>query len=523
MTESVGLRSARTAKPTRLRIAVTAAVVVASLLIVGYALAAFGGLRTVLERATFPFADAQFSEGPIFLQLQRMATGGPAYLPTDQVNSYVYGPVYLEVLDAFRRLSRGVPNVVSDRFITMVIGLLAAIPTAFSALIIARRAEVRASNAAAVTITCSAAAVMTVAVLVRTMTFDNLHPDDLLFTLIATCLVLYYGISSGVMDPRYVWALAVIGVIAAFTELHSVALVPLLLFCLAVTRAIRVQALASTLAFYIGAIVFLVAAIGSDTRAWAFLVPLARPTEFTPTRFAELVALFTHWHRYAGLLLLSVPAMIAVLWRREGVRTVWADLLPFLALLATAGFGYFHRLGIKNSLFLVPLICVPYFAAMLGSLTTPQIVGRNRILQPGSALGLVLVVAMTFALSILPKQVPNIEIYTSMERSHSTALELCQRDARVVVLALPDLFFSCRTATYALAASFLQLAAAFPVYYIGETVFDRRIDAQYVATLGSAPLPQPWRGDYRMDNTTPALVGYDENYFPDPLQIYKHK
>jgi hypothetical protein len=523
VTESVGLRSVRTAKPTRLRIAVTAATVVASLLILGYSLAAFGGLRTVLLRATFPFADAQFSEGPLFLQLQRMATGGPAYLPTDQVNSYVYGPVYLEVLDAFRRFSGGVPNIVSDRFITMVIGLLAAVPLAFSALIIARRASVRASNAAAMTVTCIAAAVMTIAVLVRTMTFDNLHPDDLLFTLIATCLALYYGISSGALDPRYVWALAVLGVVAAFTELHSVALVPALLFCLGVTRAIRVQMLASTLALYIGAIVLLVAVIGPDTRAWAFLVPLARPSEFTPARVNEVIALFTHWHRYAGLLLLSVPAMIALLWRSEGVRTLWADFVPFVALLATAGSGYFHRLGIKNSLFLIPLMCVPYFAAMLGTLTTPQIVGRNRILQPGGALGLVVVVAMTFALSILPKQVPNAEIYTSMERSHSVAMELCQRDQEVVVLAVPDLFFSCRTATYALAASFLQLAAAFPVYYVGETVFDRRIESPYVVTLGSAPLPRPWVGYYRLDDTSPTLVGFDENYFPDVLQIYKHK
>jgi hypothetical protein len=523
VTESVRIRGVRTVKATRLRIAVTAAIVVASLLILGYALAAFGGLRVVLERATFPFADAQFSEGPLFLQLQRMATGGQAYLPTDDVNSYVYGPVYLQVIDLFRRLSGGVPNIVSDRFITMLIGLLATVPTAFSALIIARRGFVRASNNAAITVTCVAAAAMTAAVMVRTMTFDNLHPDDLLFTLIATCLTLYYGISSGAMDPRYVWALAVLGVVSAFTELHSVALVPCLLFCLTATRAIKVRTLANTLALYIGAIVFLVAFIGPDMRAWAFLVPLARPSEFTQLRYNEVMALFTHWHRYAALLLLSVPAMIALLWRREGVRTLWVDALPVLALLATGGAGYFHRLGIKNSLFLIPLICVPYFAAMLGSLTTPQIVGRNRILQPGSALGLLLVVAMTFALSILPKQVPNAEVYTSMERAHSVALELCQRQEPIVVLALPDLFFSCTTATYALAASFEQLAAAFPVYYVGENVFDRRIDASYVVTVGSAPLPHPWVGDYALDNTVPALLGYDENYFPDPMQVYRHK
>jgi hypothetical protein len=524
VTESIGVKGVRAARRSRLRVAVAAATVAASILVAVFALEALSGLRTAFVRALFSFADTQFSEGPLILQLHRMATGDALYRSTLEVNSYVIGPVYLLVLGAFGFVSGHHVDVVSSRFLTMFLGLLGLVPLVFSTLVVARRTGVRASNVAATAVAGTAAAALGAAVLARTMTFDTLHPDDLSFTLVAASLAIYYAVASGLAGARYAWLLPGAGLLAAFTDLHAVAVVPMLLFCLAVTRSISVRLLSATLATYVGLLVLFLAIMNPAARAWSLLIPLAQPGEFTTARFAEAFTLVTRWQPYIGLLVVSVPVAISLIRRREGARTLWVDAVVFAVIVATAGAGFFHRLGVKNSLFLISIFCLPYFCATLGALTTPRVLAfRGNALRAASALGAALSVAMIFALAVPPKQVAGAEVYAAMESASALAADTCNRGRDVVVLALPDLFFGCPKAAYALGASFEQLAAAFPDYYIGQTAFDKRLDAEYVVTVDSAPLPHAWAADFRLARKVPAFVGFDEHYFPASIQVFRHR
>jgi hypothetical protein len=519
VTDSVRTKRPRAARFSRLRLGVGAMTVVALLVAVAFSVEAYAALANAFTRAVFPYAQNQFSEASLMVELHRMAAGQAAYQSTLAVNSYPYGPLYLFVLNVLR--GGQPPNVVSARLVTITLGLLTIVPMVFSSLFIARRAGVSRRNAVANAVTGVTAGVLGAAVITRSITFDAVHPDGLLFFLIGSALAIYYAIAGHILRPVFVWALCAIGVAATFTELHSFAIVPALLLVLASTRDVSYRLALLALGAYVMACLILIASMPGDARAWTFLVPIAQPIEFSRNRIRDFLAVLVHWQPYIGLAILAVPAAVAILWRRERTRALWIDGGAVAIVLATALGGYFRSLALWNTLSLICIVCVPYFGAMLGSLATPRVLAPlNRVLAIACV---VLAGAMCLGLNGPPKQEPSVQIYSQMDAAATAATQLCGRAKTIVVIAMPELFFSCQNAVYSLGRSFQQLAAAFPEYYAGPTAFEKPITAPYVVTIDSLPLPGRWATDYVLERQLPGVTGFDQNYFPLQLQFYRHR
>lgn len=519
MTQSVRAKRPRAARFSRLRLGVGAMTVAALLVAVAFSVEAYSALANALTRAVFPFAQNQFSEASLMVELHRLASGQAAYLSTLTVNSYPYGPAYLLVLNVLR--GGQPPNVVSARLVTITLGLLTIVPMVFSSLFIARRAGVSRRNTVANAVAGVTAGVLGAATITRAITFDAVHPDGLLFLLVGSALAIYYAIAGRILRPVFVWALCAVGIAATFTELHTFAIVPGLLLVLASTRVISYRVALFALGAYVTACLVLIASMPGDERAWTFLVPIAQPFDFSRVRIRDFLAVLVHWQPYIGLVILAVPAALAVLWRRERTRALWIDAAPVAIVLATALGGYFRSLALWNTLSLISIACVPYFGAMFGSLATPRVLAPlNRVLAIACV---VLAGAMCLGLNGRPKQEPSVQIYSQMDTAATAVTRLCGRAKSVVVIAMPDLFFSCPNAVYALGKSFEQLAAAFPEYYAGPTAFEKPITAPYVVTIDSLPLPGRWATDYVLERQLPAVTGFDQNYFPLQLQFYRHR
>lgn len=519
VTETIGVKRPRARRLSRLRLVVIAMIVVSALVSIAFALLGYGALANALARAVFPFAQNQFSEAPLILELHRMATGEAAYQPTLDTNSFPYGPAYLFVLNLMR--AGQPPNIVSARLVTITLGVLTIVPIVVAGLLIARRAGVPRRNTVANGIAGAAAGLLGAAAIMRAITFDTVHPDGLLFFLVGSSLALYYAIASRALRPQFVWLVAALGVFATFTELRAFAIVPALLLALAAARVISYRL--AFLAIGANALVSLVvlASMPGAERAWTFLVPIGQPLEITPARVGDLVRLLVRWQPYIGLSILTVPATLAILWRRERERIIWIDAVPVAIVLATAIGGFLQKLGLWNNLSLICVACAPYFGAMLGALVTPRVLASlNRWLAAGCV---VLAAAMCIGLNRPLKQEPSVQISSEMDVANNAAGQLCSSNKPIVVMAMPDFFFTCPTAKYALAASFQQLAAAYPEYYVGPTAFEKAQTATYVVTVNSLPLPARWAKDYTLDHQVPAVAGFDQYYFPLQVQFFKHR
>jgi hypothetical protein len=513
----------RARRTTPLRVATFVASGVATALTVAFALEAVLSVANAVQRASFPYAVLQYSEPQLFVQLQRMASGGPPYLSTLLLNSSVFGPVYLYLLAGCNAILHGPVDVPSDRSITMIVGLCGLVPLVFSAVFIARRATSGTSTRVATQIAAAIAATLGLAVLSRAMTFDALHPDDLLFTLVATMFACYNAATSTARNARFAMLLAVAGALACFTEAHAAALGPVLLLALAATRAISLRALVAGLAAYAATFAVAFGLAGADGRAWAFLVPLAQPTDFSPWRLGLAVSLFAHWHPYLGVLLASTALTLAFLWRRTGLGMLATDVLPVVMVLETTVAGFFYRGGLRNSLFLAGVLCVPYFAAMIAALATPRVLAlRNLAGLALAACGVVLGVSSVWALHVPPRQVPTDSVSLALANAQDAAVDLCSRRRSIVVLALPDLFAACPTASYALGADYIELSNAFPGYYAGPTIYDKRLDADYAVTTNSLPLPPAWTTYYTLEKSVPVWLGFEETLYPGAMMIFKH-
>jgi hypothetical protein len=480
-------------------------------------------LWVAVQRAGLPYADLQSSEAPLFVQLQRMASGGPPYLPTYDANSWVFGPLYLYVLAPWNALVGGHDNVVSARLLSMVLGLCGLVPLSLSAVLIARRIAGRLAMRSTAQIAAVLCAALGLAVLTRRMNFGTLHPDDLVFTVVATMLLCYNAASASARNGRFIVLLAIAGVAACFGEEQMGALAPLLFLGLALSRSITLRTLTLLLAAYACALFVCLLAIGNDARAWAFLVPLAQHWEALGQTCAA-TAFSTCVPPYLRLLFCAAALALVFIWRREHARTLATDALPFLAIVATAGAGSFSRDSLRNSLFLAGLACVPYFAATVAALTAPPVLaGRRRAARWLTPFAAALVIATIFGLNVRPMHVPGALVTSTLDGARTRAVALCARRQRIVVMALPDLFRDCREATYEVSASYVQLLLAFPGYNAGPTVFDLQQHATYIVTVAGVLLPASWASDYRLDGTAPAFAGHDGRFFPAALQVYKHR
>jgi hypothetical protein len=511
----------RRVKASRLRAEVLGAIGLVALLVLAYVAKAWAGLHNDLVRAAFRYADNQFSEAPLFVQLARMGSGGRAYTPTHDVASYVYGPVYLSLMNALH--GGQLPDVVALRSLGIAIGVLAAVPLALTSVVLAWRAGVRRRALLPNAVAAVAGFTLGVAVLSRANTFDTLHPDNLLFALAALSLAIFYAVAARLLPGAVALLLVPIGVLSAFTEQQTLFVAPVLLVGLAALRRLSLPMAIAAVAATFGGAGLWWAAMPKDARAWVFQVPLAQPYFASFEHVRDGLAFLMRWQPYLGLGFIAAGLQIALTRARERGRYTWLwnDLLPMLAIVVTAFAGYLRAFGFTNSLCLIAVAVVPYLAALLATLVEPLLIARrSKVVFYGS---LLLAIAVAVSLGVPPKQEADEKIVTEMSAVDEAAHELCARGKTIEVMAFPDLFADCPAAKPALAVSFQQLTAAFPRYFVGPTVYDGPIDAGYVVTVSSLLPPGYWTGLYRLEKSMPAVIGFDQNYFPVKFLVYRRK
>ena len=200
--------------------------------IVLFAVGAFPVATNSIARASFAYANLQWSEGPLILQLHRVSIGQPAFLPTVQVNSYDYGPLYVNLLSTLRALVVLPDGVVAYRGISMGLGVLAVVPLAYASIAIAVRAGL-AHSAVARAAVATGAVLLGISVMARSVTFDTLHPDNLAFLMIATALALHFSIAARIVPPASIWALVAVGIVSLLSKQSAAGVAPILLVGLA--------------------------------------------------------------------------------------------------------------------------------------------------------------------------------------------------------------------------------------------------------------------------------------------------
>jgi hypothetical protein len=491
-----------------------------------FAVGAFPVAANSIERAGFAYANLQWSEGPLILQLHRLALDQPAYLSTLQVNSYDYGPLYVTLLSTLRALFALPDGVVAYRTLSMVLGLLAVVPFAFASIAIAERAGLARGFAAKAAI-ATGAVFLGISVMARSVTFDTLHPDNLAFLMIATALALHFAIAARIVPPATIWALVGVGILSALSKQSSAAVVPFLLAGLAGAGVVSVRrALVAFAALAVG-IVLLVIAMPQDVRAWTVLVPAAQPYEFWFSRIAECLKNITSWQAYIGISFIPAAIAIGVLSRRGGRRAALVDAAALLAVAIVAFAGYFKTLGIWNNLTFLCLGTVPYAAALLGFAFDQRLHVRDqRTLALGSLASLV---ALGLALIGGTKPVPDAQIKQQMSAVFATAKRLCATNQSIMVTTFPDAFFGCPYAEYALGQSYTELQVAYPKYYVGKTVFDQPTKAHYVVAYNNDNDPPVlvglpfWYADYRLVDRFPVVHGWGQGFYPVQFRVFEHR
>jgi len=522
---SDGGRSASPAQPALASICFGA---LALLAIALFAVEAFPAVVNALARMSFAFADSQWSEPPLILQLHRMAIGQPAYLPTPLANSYDYGPLYLIVLGALRRLLGQPDATVPYRALSMALGALTIVPLACAALAIAVRAGIARGDPAKTAIALGTA-LLGIAVLARSITFDTLHPDDFAFLLLATSLALHFALAARILRAPFVWALVAVGIASAFGKQNAAVVVPLLLAGLGGARVISLRLALAACGAVVVAIVVVVLALPNDVRAWILFVPLNQPYEFWPARIAQCWQYVTFWQPYLAVSFVPAAAALGLLGRRCGLRALSVDAAAIVALAIVAFTGFFKTLGIWNNLTFLAIATIPYAGALLGSGFLASYRGAR--VAASVAVAFVTLFALGVALRGGEKQVPDAQIYSELSAVDALATQLCATKQPIVVTVFPQAFFGCPTAIYALVPSFQELTVAFPRYYAGPTAFDQPIAARYAVvaagTNGAAAhlgLPGAWKAEFpHLIKRVVAVQGWGANYFPVEVRVFEHR
>jgi hypothetical protein len=519
--ESEALSETRPAQADRQAVLTTAALAVFAVFVFATAFDAWIGLSNSLIRAQFPFAENQWSEGPLLLQIRRIIEGVSPYTSTLSVNSFDYGPVYMYLTEAIRNWLHLPFDIRSFRYINMGYGFVSIIPVTICALLVARRAGICASdrlgNVAVVVSTISLA----LALLSRSITFDVMHPDNLSFILISTTLALYYGIASGRLRAYFLVPMVLVAIVSVFTKQNSFLIAPALIIVLLATRRISARAAAVAGGCFVLGVFLLLVTAPADERAWIFFVPRAHRYELLLNRIWDCWIFLTYWEAYLSFLIVAAGVAIAFIVRAQGRRELPIHATAVGIILLASLAGYFKVLGEWNNLTLIGIVTMPYMGALLGVLVTPRTWQSSRLVM-----GLTVALALALPLALIPdpKQVPNRTIYRAMERVKQAANELCQRKTQIMVTWYPELFFDCPYATFVLVDSYQELVAAFPGYYIGPTVVDVPTQATYAVGVDRdiKLLPGVWRKEFKVEQATPAFYGWGANYWPVQFRIYRH-
>ncbi len=475
-----------------------------------------------IARANFPFAENLWPEGPLIVQLHRMATGDAAYRPTHEVGSFVYGPIYLNVLSWTRSILHLPFSIVSFRWISMIISFLAIIPLALCSLLIAQRAGVQVSQPVPRALVFGTAALAGIAVLMRNITFDTIHPDGLLFLLVASSLLIYYAIVAGRIDPRYVWLLLGICLVNAFTKQNSALIFPILLWALVALSLLsfRIGMLASTV--YVLAVAAGYLILTPEARLWTLIVPGSQWYDFS-LREHNLWAQITYWEPFLGVLTVAIIFAFWFLKRMGGNRSFIIDAAALVGILVTALSGYFKIFGVWNNLALFGMFAVPYYAMLVGLLLSSSL-ERLKLWAAGVtvvAIGL----ATPLTLFMSPRQAPDPRLVAQMQTAQVYADQLCAKNQPIMVNMFPELFLNCPNASFALNIDFGQLASAYPRFYAGPTVMDYSPSETYVVCSDFYGMPLPlgtWLHAYHVVKRLPVPFGYGQTfYWPVTLLVYE--
>jgi hypothetical protein len=490
------------------------ALAVGAVAVAGLCAAAIFNMGPPLARAADGFISPAWSEGPLLLELRRMAAGQAPYTPPVLANAYDYGPGYVFALDAIRALFARGPSVVLLRYISMAFGLLAAVPLAIASAFVALRAK--AGGPLAIGTAAACGAVLGADCIMRNTTFEMLHPDDLVFTLIASALALHFGIAARRIMPAFAWGIVGFGVAATLTKQNALALAPLLLIGLCAAGAIGVRLLVATLLATAAATVAAVAAMPPAMRAWTVAVPLAHRYQLTWDKGGDAVAAFVLREPYVGAtIVLALPAL-ALLRRNAGARAMWADGAAAAAVALTAFSAFFKELGISNNVAVVAALAAPYAGALVAAIAT----GRRPL---AAACGtLVAAAVLGFALTNYSGDVhPALAVPIAQDQRRMEALvaELCAGHEPIVALTIFPEFLDCPSVRYALGASLTELQLAYPRYDPGATVFDRPLDARYVITPETLGLPDAWSSGYRQ--IYPAIMRGGPGRYRLHLALYE--
>ncbi len=505
----------------RLALTAEATFIVAALCIVSTLVEGILGLANGISRAVFPYADNQWSEGPLALELQRTFRGEPAFLSTFRVNSYDYGPVYIGVLNGLRALAGHPFDVVWFRLVTMTLGMLALIPLALCGIAVARRAGVTIGDRAGWWVAIAVAVGAGAAVISQGITFDSIHPDNLSYLFIASALAVYYRLAAGRLAAPWVLAIVAFSLLAVFAKQSSFTITPLLVAGLAVARRLPVRWVVGSLIAYAVALAGAYFVLPGDEVDWIFRVPAAHQYQLNLGHVDELIGFLTQHEPFLGVLLVLFPLALIFIVRAEGLRALWIDGAVFLALLAASLAGFFKALGAWNNLTLIGVAMVPYFAALLAVLVTPRILSSAPKVLAFATLGLVL--AVPLGLTTPPKQVADDAMMAQMRAVAADADALCRTKQPIAVTVFPELFFDCPTATFTLMNSLEELRAAYPRYYRGKTDADLLPTATYAVDIDAQGLPPEWVGSYKLQRRLPAVNGWGSNYFPVQFEVFKLK
>ncbi len=504
-----------------MRVEVAAAAIAALCSILWIARWAYDAWTNALARAQLPFADNQWSEGPLMLQIHRMATGSHAFMPTSDANSYDYGPAYVWFLQFAQHALGLPPSVVTMRGITIAFGLLTIVPLAIASVLIARRIGIPAKSRLSLRIAAFAGVAIGTSILFRCITFDVVHPDDVFDFLMLSSLALYYAIAQGFLDRRWIWGLVILTFLPATAKQSAYILFPLLAIGLVAAKRITTNlAVRATIAFGGGAAAFFLL-IPSNARAWTFVVPAAHPYQFTdPKRLLDCFQHLTIKEPYLGISILGCALVVWAIGRSAGRSAFLVDLAPLAATGIMAFGAFFKILGIYNNLSILGVVAAPYLAAGVAALIERSPTLRLPTWSKYAATALTILLA--FSLGETQRQVPDKDVVGMLRGVHETAQKLCAQGSTIVVLTQPDMFFGCPNARYALAASVEELDAAFPRYSSGGTLFDKPLSAKYVFSVRELGLPPPWRSGYELLKTQPTYTGYGDRYFPTQIDIYRH-
>jgi hypothetical protein len=449
------------------------------------------------------FIGAAWSEGPLLLELHRLSLGGPAYTPPAELSAYDYGPVYVVVLNGLRAIVGQPVDLAVFRLLTIALGVLAMFPVGVAAAAVARRAGSRSRPV--LLAAAAAGGLLGLDVLAHNLTFEKVHPDNLVFVLVAGAVAVHFAIAARMVRPRFAWAIVICGVAGAFTKQNAGAVAPLLLAGLAAAGTITWRRFSLHVVTYAALVAGCVLAMPQAMRAWTVWIPLAHRYQFTAEKFSDAAAALTTGGPYLCGTIIVTLFVLAVLSRRAGNRALWIDAAALAAVVSAALPAYFKELGIFNNLTILAAATAPYTGAAVGLLYAwAREAGGLRAVMLMLLLGTLLTASLA---RFDDRSAPAIGLaeQRNVARMEALADALCAGNRTVFVYAPLSEFFRCRSARFALSASLTELRLAFPRYDAGPTVFDRPVDTDFFVGPDIPDPPDPWLAGYhRID---PPITG----------------